>query len=565
MSNLISSDKKRLGDVLLEKGILSQDQLDIALIEQKKFPQPLGKLLVQLGFVAESLLRHALGELFEQQSVDLETLLPDVEALHRVAKSLAQRHSLIPTQFNASTKQLSVAMADPHDLIALDRIRAQQAEPLEIITLLAGEGEIKRAIDRFYGHELSINGILAEIEQRQRSDKTPAEEDYRNPMVRLVDAILVDAVKRDASDVHFEPERGFLRIRYRIDGVLRQIRSLHEQFWSAMVVRLKVMAKLNIAESRAPQDGRFSLSIRGHAIDFRVSTVRTLHGENIVLRILDRHKGVVELAELGLEQNNFARLQLMMRRPEGLILVTGPTGSGKTSTLYSMLQQLNHDTVNIMTLEDPVEYPTSLLRQISLNEAVKLDFANGIRTLMRQDPDLILVGEIRDHETAVMALRAAMTGHQVYSTLHTNSALAVVARLVDLGVSSEILAGNLIGVVAQRLLRCLCPECKQAYQPLAAEMELLRRDDFSGAVFKAVGCAACDYQGYRGRFAIMEVLRMDADLDELIVQAASQRKMLALLLEKGFCSLRQDGLRQVRAGQTSLHELARVVDLEAGY
>jgi len=555
------ADKKRLGKVLLEKGILSQDQLDIALIEQKKGDLQLGKLLVQLGFISESLLRQALGELFEQQSVDLEKLAPDPEALRLVSKTVAQRHTLLPIQFDALKNQLTVAMADPYDLIALDRLRVHHVGALEIITLLAGEGDIKRTIDRFYGHELSINGILAEIESSQLEAASESPESYRNPLVRLVDAILVDAVKRAASDIHFEPERGFLRIRYRIDGVLRQVRSLHSQFWSALAVRLKVMAKLNIAESRAPQDGRFSLSIRGHEIDFRVSTVRTLHGENIVLRILDRQKGVVSLTELGLSQVNFARLQLMMRRPEGLILVTGPTGSGKTTTLYSLLQQLNHEGVNIMTLEDPVEYPTALLRQISVNEAVKLNFANGIRTLMRQDPDLLLIGEIRDQETAKMALRAAMTGHQVYSTLHTNSALGAIARLLDMSISREILLGNIIGVVAQRLLRRLCPNCKQSYQPSEAEKALLHTDDFSGDIHQAQGCEACDYQGYRGRFAIMEVLRMGAGLEELIASGASQRQMLSLLLENGFSTLLEEGLQQVRAGQTSLQELARVVDL----
>jgi len=560
-----NAEKKRLGRVLLESGMVSQDQLDIALIEQKKGELPLGKILVQLGFIAESLLRQALGELFEQQSVDLQSVLPDQQALSWVSKELAQRHNVVPVQFDAVKNQLTLAMADPYDLIALDRLRAQQRGSLEIITRLAGEGDIKRAIDRFYGHELSINGILAEIESNNSVEKSQPVDGYRNPLVRLVDAILVDAVKWLASDIHFEPERGFLRIRYRIDGVLRQVRSLHAQFWSALAVRLKVMAKLNIAESRAPQDGRFSLSIGGHAIDFRVSTVRTLHGENIVLRILDRQKGLLPLAELGLSQINFARLQLMMRRPEGLVLVTGPTGSGKTTTLYSLLQQLNHEGVNIMTLEDPVEYPTALLRQISVNEAVKLNFANGIRTLMRQDPDLILVGEIRDEETAEMALRAAMTGHQVYSTLHTNSALGSIARLLDMGISREILLGNIIGVVAQRLLRRLCPNCKQPHELDETEKKLLQAEGFSGEVYQSQGCEECDYQGYRGRFAIMEVLRMDADLEELIATGASQRQMLQRLLENGFSTLLEEGLQQVRAGQTSLHELARVVDLGARF
>jgi len=369
-------------------------------------------------------------------------------------------------------------------------------------------------------------------------------------------------VKRSASDIHFEPEQGFLRIRYRIDGVLRQIRSLHKNYWAAMVVRLKVMSGMNIAETRAPQDGRISLMLSGHQVDFRVSSQPTTHGENIVLRILDRDKGIVPLEELGLHAEDLKTLKLMLARPEGIILVTGPTGSGKTTTLYSILNYINTEGINIMTLEDPVEYPMAMIRQTSVNEVVKLDFASGIRSMMRQDPDVILVGEIRDQETAEMAFRAAMTGHQVYSTLHTNSSIGAVPRLMDLGVLPDIMAGNIIGVVAQRLVRKLCGQCKAPYTPDPATRRLLGMDaDDERAVYQAVGCSRCDNMGYKGRVAIMELFKLDPEIDEHIARRATAREIRAAASAKGFRSLAEDAVSRVLLGQTSLEEISRVVDL----
>ncbi len=381
-------------------------------------------------------------------------------------------------------------------------------------------------------------------------------------MVRLISALLADAVERGGSDIHFEPEQNFLRIRYRIDGVLRQIRSLHKTYWPAMAVRLKVMAKMNIAETRAPQDGRISASLSGRVIDFRVASLPTTHGENLVLRILDRQKGIVPLDKLGLDETQLELLKRMISRPEGIILVTGPTGSGKTTTLYSILNHINSDAINVMTLEDPVEYPMTLIRQTSVAEAAKLDFANGIRAMMRQDPDVILVGEIRDQETAEMAFRAAMTGHQVYSTLHTNSAAGAFPRLLDIGIVPDILAGNIIGILAQRLVRKLCRTCRQSYDPDERERRLLGMSPSEPiALFRAVGCEQCDYQGYRGRQSILELLKIDAGIDELIARRATAREILTAARASGFKTLADDGVRLVRAGATGLEELMRVVDL----
>jgi general secretion pathway protein E/type IV pilus assembly protein PilB len=381
-------------------------------------------------------------------------------------------------------------------------------------------------------------------------------------MVRLVSAVLMDAIKRGASDIHFEPEQAFLRLRYRIDGVLQQIRSLHKSFWPGIVVRLKVLSGMDIAEVRSPQDGRLQVNLCGRPIDFRVSSHPTIHGENIVLRVLDREKSIIPLENMGLQSSTLEQLKHMMQRPEGILIVTGPTGSGKTTTLYSLLTHLNSEAVNIMTLEDPVEYPVSRMRQTSVAEVNKVDFANGIRSIMRQDPDIILVGEVRDEDTATMAFRAAMTGHQVFTTLHTNSALGAFPRLTDIGILPDIMAGNIIGVIAQRLVRVLCPHCKQAHSPNAEERKQLSlKADSAQIIYQAKGCGMCSFTGYRGRMAIMELLTIDNDMDSLISRRAHMDELRAMASAKGFVSLADDGVRRILEGHTSLSEVRRVIDL----
>ncbi len=554
-----------LGQTLLTRGVISQDQLNIALTEQRKFKTPLGKILVGLGFVTEATIRDTLSESLGQVAIDLSNTIIDHNALALVPKEIARRYHVLPVDYDRQARKLLLAVADPANVVALDQIRALIKDDIRIEQVLARESDISIGIEQHYGFELSIDGILNEIETGEIDYQSMAAEfdEYSQPVVRLVDALLNDAVKRGASDIHFEPEQGFLRIRYRIDGVLRQIRSLHKNYWSAMVVRLKVISGMNIAETRAPQDGRISLSLSGRSIDFRVSAQPTTHGENVVLRILDRQKGIVPLEDLGLREDELKMLRLMMARPEGIILVTGPTGSGKTTTLYSILNHVNTEGVNIMTLEDPVEYPMTMIRQTSVNEVAKLDFASGIRSMMRQDPDVILVGEIRDQETAEMAFRAAMTGHQVYSTLHTNSAIGAIPRLQDLGVLPDIMSGNIIGVVAQRLVRRLCTKCRDPFRP---DDELTLRvlgveQDWKGQIFRPVGCEHCDNTGYRGRMAIMELFRMDGEIDELIARRATGREIREAARKTGFRTLAEDAVARVLAGHTSLDEISRIVDL----
>ena len=556
---------KRIGDILIDKGILTQDQLNIALTEQKKSTnKPLGKIIVSLGFATEAVVRDALGEALGQEAVDLTKVVVDSEVLKLVDKDVARRYHVLPLSLDLKQRVLTIAMSDTFNVVAIDQLRALLGGNVEIKPVLAGESEIESAIDNFYGFELSVDGILREIETGQidyNSIQGDSDE-YSQPLVRLVDAILSDAVKKSSSDIHFEPENGFLRIRYRIDGVLRQIRSLHQNYWAAIAVRLKVISGMNIAETRAPQDGRISLNLFGRPIDFRVSAQPTTYGENIVLRILDRSKGIVPLDKLSLSDSSLSSLRLMMARPEGIILVTGPTGSGKTTTLYSMLSYINDESVNIMTLEDPVEYPMPMIRQTSVNIAAKLDFTTGIRSMMRQDPDIILIGEIRDEATADMAVRAAMTGHQVYSTLHTNSAVGAIPRLLDLGIVPDILAGNMIGIVAQRLVRKLCEHCKTEDKPNELERHLLGLSESEDtSVYRANGCDACHHYGYKGRMAITELLKIDTEIDDLIARRATQREIYKLVLKKGFEPLAEDALRRVIDGSTTLEEVSRVVDL----
>ncbi|PKO91113.1 MAG: secretion system protein E [Betaproteobacteria bacterium HGW-Betaproteobacteria-1] len=556
--------KLRLGELMVQQGLISQDQLRIALMEQEQNNIPLGRQLVRLGFVTEAMVRDLVAHTIGQESIDLSTVIADSDALKMVPEEFARRYHLLPIAYEDNIKLLTVAMADMFNVVALDQLRAMLGGQIQLKPALAAEAQLEEYIDQFYGYELSVDGILREIETGEIDYQSLIAEgdQYTQPVVRLVGALLMDAVKRGASDIHFEPEYAFLRIRYRIDGVLQQIRSLHKTYWPGIAVRLKVISGMDIAETRSPQDGRLNINLGGRPIDFRVASHPTIHGENIVLRVLDREKSIIPMDRMGLRDETLEELKLMMTRPEGIVIVTGPTGSGKTTTLYSLLSHLNTESVNIMTLEDPVEYPVTMMRQTSVAEVNKVDFANGIRSIMRQDPDIILVGEIRDEDTATMAFRAAMTGHQVFSTLHTNSALGTFPRLLDIGVSPDIMAGNIIGVVAQRLVRVLCPHCKEAYSPDADERRLLGLQAKTEVqIYRQVGCKRCNYTGYRGRMAIIELLRIDNDIDALVARRSPLDEIRAVAMEKGFVTLAEDGVRRILEGYTSFSEVTRVIDL----
>jgi len=558
--------KLRLGELLVQQGLITTDQLSIVLAEQRHNNIPMGRLLVRLGFVTESAIRDVMARTIGQESIDLAQVVADPEALKLVPQDFARRNRVLPIAYDPAEQLLTVATTEIFNVVAMDQLRAVLGSQIEIKTQLAAEAQLEDRIDQFYGYELSVDGILKEIEtgeiDYESLQAVGGGDEYTQPMVRLVNALLVDAVKRGASDIHFEPEYAFLRIRYRIDGVLETVRSLHKTYLPGITVRVKVVSNMNIAETRAPQDGRLSLMLNGRPVDFRVSTQPTIYGENIVLRVLDREKSIISLDRMRLAKDALDKIELMLARPEGILIVTGPTGSGKTTTLYSLLAQVNDETVNIMTLEDPVEYPLTLMRQTSVSEVARMDFADGIRSIMRQDPDIILVGEVRDKETAEMAFRAAMTGHQVFTTLHTNSALGAFPRLLDIGIQPDIMAGNIIGIIAQRLVRMLCNHCKEAHAPSKEERLLLGpMGDRVSYLHRSVGCKNCDNKGYRGRTTVMELLVMDGDLDELVARRATTKELRTAALAKGFRSLASEGLQRVADGITSLAEVAREIDL----
>ena len=562
--------KLRLGELLVQQGLITTDQLSIALAEQRHNNTPIGRLLVRLGFVTESAIRDIMARTIGQESIDLGQVVADPEALKLVNQDFARRNRVLPIAFDQAEQTLTIATTEIFNVVAMDQLRGMIGSQVEIKTLLASEAQLGDYIDHFYGYELSVDGILKEIETGEIDYESlqtgggpgGAGDEYTQPMVRLVNALLVDAVKRGSSDIHFEPEYAFMRIRYRIDGVLETVRSLHKTYMPGITVRVKVVSGMNIAETRAPQDGRLSLTLNGRPIDFRVSTQPTIYGENIVLRVLDREKSIISLDRMNLTRDATDRINLMLARPEGILIVTGPTGSGKTTTLYSLLAQVNDETVNIMTLEDPVEYPLTLMRQTSVGEVARMDFADGIRSIMRQDPDIILVGEVRDKETAEMAFRAAMTGHQVFTTLHTNSALGAFPRLLDIGIQPDIMAGNIIGIIAQRLVRNLCPQCKEAYVPSKEERQLLGiAGEQVSYLHRSVGCKQCENKGFKGRTAIMEILVMDGDLDELVARRATAKEMRAAAMGRGYRTLSDEGLQRVVDGTTSLLEVAREIDL----
>lgn len=555
-----------LEHILLGRGMVSGDQWRIATLEAARTGETLEQQLLRLGFVSEAALCAARAESFGAQAIDLDDCIADPAALALVPQELARRCRLLPIGIDAEAQRLIVAAADLFDLPAFDRLRAALPGRLHIEARLAAASAIESAIDRYYGHRLSIDDILRQLED-DGAASAPAHaaaaggERLGQPAVRLVEALLADAVKRGASDVHFEPEVGFLRLRYRIDGLLVQVRALHIRSWPPVLVRLKVLAGMDIAESRAAQDGRFSLAVGGRSVDFRASIHPTIRGESLVLRVLDRQKSLRPLAELGLCSQTRAGLERLIARPEGLILVCGPTGSGKTTTLYSLLAHLGGATRNIMTLEDPVEYPLAQIRQTSIGDGVRLDFADGVRAMLRHDPDVILIGEIRDRDTAQMALRAALTGHLVFATLHASSAAGAIPRLLDIGVSAGLLAGNLLGVIAQRLLRRLCPQCKAAQPADPAARRLLGlRGPEERQLFQPVGCPACEFRGYRGRLAIVEIIEASPAIDACISDGASLGKIRAAAAGS---TLADDGRRRVLDGSTSLAELQRVVHLEA--
>lgn len=556
-----TSQGMTLGETLVTNSIITRDQLEIALKEQRESTEKkeLGTILVELNFISDTVLSKVLAETSGVQSVDLRSVALDQDLIRRIPKTVASRYKIIALHLEGS--ELSVATSDVYNVLALDQVKKHFSKSIQIKPFFANDFQITETIDQYYDYEMNMSAIIKEIESGS-ADLSGQEDSYVNPTVRLVDSMLTDAVKKGASDIHLEPESEFVRLRYRIDGRLLEIISFHKQYWSAISVRIKIVAGLNIAETRNPQDGRITMIMMGRKVDFRISTLPTVWGENVVSRILDKSRSLVKLSELGLSETHIKLLKTILKRPEGVIIVTGPTGSGKTTTLYSVLSYINNMETNIMTLEDPVEYQLPVIRQSQVRENSDLTFDRGIRTLMRQDPDIIFVGEVRDYDTAAMTVRAAMTGHQVFTTLHTNDALGAIPRLVDLGIKGSLLAGSIICSLAQRLARRLCYDCKKEYTPTEDECILLDMDPKNPPkLFKHVGCNKCYNTGYKGRIPLYEILPVDRELDDMISREASRKEMLDYAKSKGFTLMYEDGIDKVKQGITDIDEIINTVDM----
>ncbi len=554
----------RMEELLLSKGLLSRDQLEVALKQQREsdLKRHLGEILVELGFITNTALSSVLTEATGIKSFDLNSATLDVGLVKKIPKNIALQHKIIPISLDGDC--LSIATSDVYNILAFDQIKRYFHKNLIVTPLYADEAHIREAIDLYFEYEMSIEGILREIERESANNQRISGEEggYINPTVRLVDAVLSDAIKRGASDIHFEPEQSFVRLRYRIDGVLIPMITFHKDYWPAIVVRIKIVGNMNIAETRNPQDGRISYNILGRFVDFRLASQPTVYGENIVARILDRNRALMQIDDLDMSEHNKRLLMRLLKRPEGIIIVTGPTGCGKTTTLYSVLSYLNKTDINIMTLEDPVEYQLPLIRQSGVREGTNMSFANGVRSMLRQDPDIIFVGEVRDSDTATMTMRASMTGHLVFTTLHTNDAYGVIPRLTDLGLQPALLSGTIICAIAQRLARRLCMACREQYTATNEECVVLGiNPQKAPKLYRHTGCSICYHSGYKGRIAVHEILPIDSEIDDMIARSASRKEILGYAVEHGFIPMAEDGILKVLAGITDLEEIMGTVNL----
>jgi type IV pilus assembly protein PilB len=551
--------RKRLGDILIEAGLIDPQKLQEAIELQKISKERLGKILVQFGYVSEEEIMRTLSHQLHIPFIDLSKQILDKKLILVVPQNVAENYLLVPISENK--KILTVAMADPLNILAIDELTIRTK--MTIDPVIALEAEIRRAIEELYGGSFltqSDGGAEAGGGEEEKGESAPEEETEEGPISQLVNLILSEAVRDRASDIHVEPDENQLRIRYRVDGMLRETTPLQLKYVNPVTSRIKIMSKLDIAERRSPQDGRFHFSGNGHSIDVRVSSFPTIYGENVVMRLLDQSSILLTLEDLGFLPEDYKKLQYLINIPYGFVLVTGPTGSGKTTTLYATLNSINDPQKNMITLEDPVEYRLGGIRQAQINVKAGLTFAAGLRSILRQDPDIIMVGEIRDGETANIAVQAALTGHLVFSTLHTNDAPSTLIRLSEMGIPPFLIASSVEGVLAQRLVRKLCPECKEPYRPdPEVSRELGMAAGKEDTLFRPKGCRLCKNSGYKGRQGLFELMVVDTEIKDLLLQKASYGVITShAARNQGMKTLRQDGIAKVKAGITSYEELNRV-------
>lgn len=545
--------KKKLGDLLFESGLISQEQLQQALTEQNKSKRKLGDVLIAQGFITEQQLIEVLELQLGIPHVSLFKYQIDPAITQIIPESMAKRYQVLP--FMKDGSKLTVAMVDPLDYFAIEDLRMTTGFRIE--PAISSRDELQRAIAHYYGLRDSMSLMMGELPSQDEIEETEIT-DEASPIVRLVNQMIQQAVHLKASDIHVDPGESDVVIRYRIDGVLRTERHLPKQMQGFITARLKIMAKLNIAERRLPQDGRIKLQFDLKMVDIRVSSLPTMHGEKIVLRLLDLSTGVKPVEQLGFDRKNAVWFREMIEQPYGILLITGPTGSGKTTTLYSALNLLNTESANVITIEDPVEYQLQGVNQVQVNPGIGLTFASGLRSILRQDPNIVMVGEIRDDETAEIAVRASLTGHLVLSTIHTNDAVSTVMRLRDMGIEPYLIASSLIGIVAQRLVRRICSDCKESYTPTDQEKIVLESHGLDVQVLhRGKGCGNCNNTGYRGRVAIQEVLKIDQTLRRIITEGAAIEEIRNAAKDQEMVTLMNDGLHKVVEGITTVQEVMR--------
>ena len=554
---------KQLGDVLLERGLATPEQVYEASQEQRRVGRSMGRVLVDQGVLTESNLVAALAAQIGLDFIDLGDVLIDPSAVALVPGAVCRRHMLVPVRFVEN--KLVIAMADPANVIALDDVRT--IAKVDLKPVVSTRGDVMAAIARAYRAGDELDSLSTAIEVRnpeEEEDLSRIREVMEDaPIVKFVNLLITQGIQDGASDIHIEPAENDLRVRFRIDGVLHEVMHSPKSIQSGVISRLKIMADINIAERRIPQDGRLSVNAYGRKVDLRVATLPTVWGEKVVMRILDNSTAMLDLQDLGFTGGNFDRYQTSYSKPYGMILVTGPTGSGKSTTLYSTLHQINKPEVNIITVEDPVEYRLPGINQVQTHAKAGLTFAAALRSILRADPDVVLIGEIRDHETAQIAIEASLTGHLVLATLHTNDAPSAVTRLIEMGIEPFLVGSALDCVLAQRLARRLCSKCKEEYTPTAETLTAARfpwnQEEPIPTLYQAVGCSSCAKTGYKGRVALHEVMSVTEAVEQLAVERASSATIEAMAHSEGMVSLRLDGMHKVREGMTSLDEILRVV------
>jgi len=561
-------NKKRLGDILLDAGLINNDQLSEVLAEQKISGKKIGEILIEKGYVTKKKITEALEQQLGIPYVNLVQNVPEADVIRLVPENIARRHEIIPVKLENNV--LTVAAADPLNITAFDDVRIFTG--YEIQPAIADSDAIENLLSRFYSTQKAAQAV----EEFSKANELFARDMYNlrarmdelgnlndSPAVRLINILFDQAIQNGASDIHIEPQGKYLRVRFRIDGQLQDIMRSDMDILPSLISRIKVMAGMNIAEKRLPQDGRISYKIGQDEVDLRISVLPTMHGEKAVVRLIGKNTFNIPKDQLGFLPENLAALESMLKSPHGIILVTGPTGSGKTTTLYTAVKELNKPEINIVTVEDPVESIIEGITQVQVNPKAGLDFATSLRSILRQDPDIILIGEIRDSETAEIAVRSAITGHLVLSTIHTNDAASSVIRLVDMGIQPFLVSTSLVGVIAQRLVRRICQNCRIEYEPDESEIEAFGGKVDKGVKFyRGTGCEVCRGTGYRGRIAIHEVMKVDPELRDAIYRGASSDVIKEIAIKNGMITLHENCRRIVFSGITTVEEMVRAVYLQ---